>query len=290
MFRLEVGSGRASVPAYMTYRSHRTHTTYHMNQPGTEFEKLVEIIARLRSEGGCPWDREQTHDSIKPNLLEETYEVLEAIDNRDMDELRSELGDLLMQAVFHAQFASERGEFTIEDSLRSINEKLIRRHPHVFGETQVAGSDEVLHNWDEIKRGEKGYEKRTSILDGVPMAMPALARAMEISKKAARAGFEWPNLDAVMEKLEEEVGELKDELASGDRTRIFEEIGDLLFTVVNVARWTGADPEDALRVMIERFSRRFRKIEEAAREGGRSIERLTIQEMDAVWDRAKQEK
>lgn len=260
-----------------------------MNQPGKEFERLVEIIARLRGPDGCPWDREQTSESIKPNLLEESYEVLEAIDNADMPELCEELGDLMMQAVFHAQFASERGDFAIEDSLRSINEKLIRRHPHVFGETQVAGSDEVLHNWEEIKRSEKGYEKRTSALDGVPKAMPALARAMEISKKAAKAGFEWPDIDAVVDKLEEEVGELKEELASGDRHRIFEEVGDLLFTVVNVARWCSVDSEDALRVMIERFSARFRKIEEAARSSGRSIEEMTIHEMDAVWDRAKQE-
>lgn len=261
-----------------------------MTQPGKEFERLVEIIARLRGPDGCPWDREQTSKSIKPNLLEETYEVIEAIDNGDMPELCEELGDFVMQAVFHAQFAAERGDFNIEDSLRSINQKLIRRHPHVFGETQVAGSDEVLHNWEEIKRTEKGYEKRTSVLDGVPAAMPALARAMEISKKAAKAGFEWPNIDAVVEKMEEEVGELKDELAAGDQTRIFEEIGDLLFTVVNVARWSKVDPEDALRVMIERFSARFRKIEEAAGKSGRSIEDMTIEEMDAVWDRAKQGK
>jgi MazG family protein len=259
-----------------------------MAQPGNEFERLVEIIARLRAPDGCPWDREQTSESIKPNLLEETYEVLEAIDNRDSPELCEELGDLMMQAVFHAQFAAERGDFDIEDSLRSINEKLIRRHPHVFGDTDVACSEEVLHNWEEIKRREKGHEKRTSILDGVPKAMPALARAMEISKKAAKAGFEWPNIEAVVDKMEEEVGELKDELASGDQTRIFEEIGDLLFTVVNVARWCKVDPEDALRVMIERFSERFRKIEEAARQSGRSIEHMTIQEMDAVWNRAKQ--
>lgn len=261
-----------------------------MSQPGKEFDRLVEIIARLRGPDGCPWDREQTSESIKPNLLEEAYEVLEAIDNADMPELCSELGDFMMQAVFHAQFAAERGDFTIEDSLRSINEKLIRRHPHVFGETQVAGSDEVLHNWEEIKRTEKGYEKRTSVLDGVPSAMPALARAMEISKKAAKAGFEWPNIEAVVDKMEEEVGELKQELAAGDRTRIFEEIGDLLFTVVNVARWSKVDPEDALRVMIARFSARFRRIEDAARESGRSVEDMTIQEMDAVWDRVKQEK
>ncbi|MBP6965441.1 MAG: nucleoside triphosphate pyrophosphohydrolase [Armatimonadetes bacterium] len=260
-----------------------------MNRPGTEFEKLVEIIARLRGPDGCPWDREQTSESIKPNLLEETYEVLEAIDNRDPDELRSELGDLMMQAVFHARFSAERGEFDIGDSLRSINEKLIRRHPHVFGEAEVAGSDEVLHNWEEIKRAEKGNENRTSILDGVPKAMPALARAMEISKKAAKAGFEWPDLDAVVAKMEEETGELKAELAAGDRGRILEEIGDLLFTVVNVARWKGVDPEDALRVMVERFSDRFRRMERAARDAGRRIEDMSIAEMDAVWDRVKRE-
>jgi len=252
-----------------------------MSQPGKEFDRLVEIIARLRGPDGCPWDREQTSESIKPNLLEEAYEVLEAIDNADMPELCSELGDFMMQAVFHAQFAAERGDFTIEDSLRSINEKLIRRHPHVFADTEVVGSDEVLHNWEEIKRTEKGYEKRT--------AMPALARAMEISKKAAKAGFEWPDLDAVVAKMEEETGELKAELAAGDRGRILEEIGDLLFTVVNVARWKGVDPEDALRVMVERFSDRFRRMERAARDAGRRIEDMSIAEMDAVWDRVKRE-
>lgn len=260
-----------------------------MTQPGKEFERLVEIIARLRGADGCPWDREQTSESIKPNLLEETYEVLEAIDDRDMGGLRSELGDLMMQAVFHAQFAAERGDFDIEDSLRSINEKLIRRHPHVFGEVEVAGSDEVLHNWEEIKRTEKGNENRTSMLDGVPKAMPALARAMEISKKAAKAGFEWPDLDAVVAKTEEELGELKAELASGDRGRAFDEIGDLLFTVVNIARWTGVDAEDALRVMIARFSERFRRMEQASRDANRRIEDLSIEEMDAVWDRVKRE-
>ena len=255
---------------------------------GKAFEKLVEIIARLRSENGCPWDRQQTHESLKENLLEETYEVIDAIDARDMDELRSELGDLMMQIVFHAQLADERGQFDIEDSINSIAEKLIRRHPHVFGDAEVASSEEVLHRWAEIKAKEKGYENRTSVLDGVPNTLPALARAMEISKRAVKTGFEWPNLDAVIEKLEEEVDELKHELGTGNRERIEEEIGDLLFTIVNIARWTKVDPEDALRTMTKRFSERFKQIEEVARAGGKPIEEMTIEEMDALWNRAKE--
>ena len=259
-----------------------------MSDTGKAFEKLVEIIARLRSEDGCPWDRQQTHESLKGNLLEETYEVMDAIDSGDMAELRAELGDLMMQIVFHAQLADERGDFDIKDAMESIAEKLLRRHPHVFGEAEVASAEEVLHRWEEIKAGEKGFEKRVSILDGVPKTLPALARAMEISKRAVKAGFEWPNLDAVVEKLQEEVGELKDELRQGDRERIAEEIGDVLFTIVNVARWMKVDPEDALRAMTKRFADRFKQIEEAARAGGRPLQEMTLQEMDAVWDRAKQ--
>jgi len=255
---------------------------------GKAFEKLVEIIARLRSEDGCPWDRQQTHESLKGNLLEETYEVMDAIDARDMNELRAELGDLMMQIVFHARLADERGDFDIKDAIESIAEKLLRRHPHVFGEAEVASAEEVLHRWEEIKAGEKGFEKRVSVLDGVPKTLPALARAMEMSKRAVKAGFEWPNLDAVVEKLQEEVGELKDELRQGDRERIAEEIGDVLFTIVNVARWMKVDPEDALRAMTKRFADRFKRIEEAARAGGRPLQEMTLQEMDAVWDRAKQ--
>ena len=261
-----------------------------MSETGQAFEKLVEIMERLRGPEGCPWDREQTHESLKKYLLEETYETLEAIDSGDMSELCSELGDLMLQIAFHAQLAKERGNFDIEDSLDRINEKLLRRHPHVFGDAEVACAEEVLHQWDRIKMDEKGFERRASILDGVPKILPALARAMEVSKRAARAGFEWPSLDAVFAKQEEEVGELKDELHQGDTKRIAEEIGDLLFTIVNVARWTKVDPEDALRTMIERFTSRFVQIEEAAHAGGRSLEDLSMQEMDAVWDRAKQEK
>ncbi|HET6453428.1 MAG TPA: nucleoside triphosphate pyrophosphohydrolase [Armatimonadota bacterium] len=260
-----------------------------MSETGQAFEKLIEIMAGLRGPDGCPWDRQQTHESLKKYLLEETYETIEAIDSGDMGELCEELGDLMLQIAFHAQLARERGDFEIKDSLDSINEKLLRRHPHVFGETEVASAEEVIHQWDRIKMDEKGMETRASILDGVPKTLPALARAMEISKRAARAGFEWPSLDAVFAKLEEEVGELKDELHQRDTRRIAEEIGDLLFTIVNVARWTKVDPEDALRTMIERFNARFVQIEEAARAGGRSLEDLSMEEMDAVWDRAKQE-
>ena len=261
-----------------------------MSETGKAFEKLVEIMARLRSESGCPWDRQQTHESLKKYLLEETYETIDAIDSGDMDELRAELGDLMLQILFHAQLARERGQFDIKDSIENITEKLLRRHPHVFGEAEVASAEEVLHRWDEIKSGEQGFEKRVSILDGVPKTLPALARAMEMSKRAASAGFEWPDLDAVIEKLKEEIREFEEEAHTGDRERIAQEIGDLLFAVVNVARWTGVDPEDALRDMTKRFAARFSRIEEAARASGRLLEEMTIQEMDAVWDRAKQKK
>lgn len=256
---------------------------------GKDFEELVDIMSRLRGPGGCPWDREQTHESLKKYVIEETYEVVDAIDSGDMDELRDELGDLLLQVLFHAELAKEQGIFDIDDVIEGISSKLIRRHPHVFGDASVKCADEVLHRWEQIKLGEKGYEKRTSALDGVPSTLPALSRAMKISKKAAKTGFEWPNLDAVVDKLEEEVAELKHELHTGSTERIAEEIGDLLFTVVNVARWTKVDPEDALRAMTKRFADRFRCIEEAARESSRPIESMTIEEMDAIWDRAKQE-
>ncbi len=254
---------------------------------GKDFEKLVDIMARLRGPGGCPWDREQTHESIKGNLIEETYEAVDAIDAGDMDELRAELGDVLMQVVFHAQMAQERGDFDICDVIDGISEKLIRRHPHVFADATVECAEEVVDRWEQIKSAEKGFEHRISILDGVPKTLPALSRAMEISKRAAKAGFEWPNLAAVIDKLDEEVHELKQELDEGNRERAAEEIGDLLFTIVNVARWVKVDPEDALRAMTKRFATRFRRIEEVARESGKPIEAMTIHEMDQVWEQAK---
>lgn len=252
------------------------------------FEKLVDIMSRLRSEDGCPWDREQTHQTLKKYLIEESYEVIDAIDSNDMDELRGELGDLMLQVLFHAQIAKENGLFDINDVLEGINSKLLRRHPHVFGEAEVASAEEVLHRWEEIKRGEKGYEDRTSVLDGVPNTLPALSRAMEISKRAAKTGFEWPNIEAVMEKVEEEIAELKEELAEDDKQRTADEIGDLLFTIVNVARWKGIDPEDALRRMTKRFAERFRKIEKSASDSGRPLKEMSIHEMDDIWEKAKQ--
>lgn len=261
-----------------------------MGDVGDAFERLVNIMETLRGPLGCPWDREQTHNSLKKYLMEETCEVIDAIDNQDTEELRSELGDLLLQIVFHAQLAKEDGTFDIKDVIRGISSKLLHRHPHVFGESQVASAEEVLHRWEEIKAGEKGFEGRTSILDGVPRSLPALLRALEISRRAASVGFEWPNLGAVLDKLDEEVRELKYELEQGHEDSAAEEIGDLLFTLVNIARWLGANPEDSLRQMIDRFVERFKRIEEAARESGRRLEEMTIEEMDTVWNQAKQER
>jgi MazG family protein len=259
------------------------------NETGKAFEDLVAIVARLRGPGGCPWDREQTHDSLKKCLIEETYEVVDALDAHDMYELRGELGDLLLQIVFHAELASETEQFDIKDVIEAISEKLIRRHPHVFGETSVKDADEVVVRWEEIKSGEKGFEHRKSVLDGVPNTLPSLSRAMKISKRAAKVGFEWPTIEAVFEKMDEEIAELKHEVEHGTPERTSEEIGDLLFTVVNIARWSDVDPEDALRQMTKRFAHRFRKIEEVAKAEGRSVEDMTIEEMDAVWNRAKEE-
>jgi tetrapyrrole methylase family protein/MazG family protein len=260
-----------------------------MGEIGDKFEELVGIMHTLRKPGGCPWDREQTFDSLKEYVIEETYEVVDAIDAHDLDELRGELGDLMLQIVFQSELAEEQGDFDIKDVIEGISTKLIRRHPHVFGDTSVAGADEVVHRWEQIKRGEKGYEHRTSILDGVPRQLPALMLAMEISKRAAKAGFEWPRLDAVVDKLDEEVQELKAELHQDNRERISEELGDLLFTVVNIARWTKVHPEDALRAMTNRFSTRFRHIEAAANGAGKTLEEMSIEEMDAAWDQAKRE-
>ncbi|MCX8053220.1 MAG: nucleoside triphosphate pyrophosphohydrolase [Armatimonadetes bacterium] len=252
-----------------------------------EFKKLVETVAKLRSPEGCPWDRKQTHDSLKRYAIEETYEVVEAVDSGDEGRLKDELGDLLLQVLLHAQIASESGRFDIADVCRSIREKLHRRHPHVFSDTQVSGVEDVLVNWEKIKRCEPGYEDRESVLDGVPASLPALMRAAVMSRKAARTGFDWPDIHAIFGKLREEIGELEAAVDSNDPVHIKSEIGDLLFTVVNIARWADIDPEEALRDMLKRFAYRFGRIEERARETGRDIREMTIQEMDEVWDEAK---
>ena len=254
-----------------------------------DFDSLVAVMARLRDPvSGCPWDREQTHHSLRKYVIEEAYEVVEAIDGGDPSKLTEELGDLVLQVVFHAQLASEAGQFTISDVTRSIVEKLIRRHPHVFGDLNVSGSDQVLVNWEKIKRGEPGYEDRTSILDGIPPALPALMRALEVSKRVVKVGFEWPTVSEVLDKVEEEIRELRVEIAAGEITRAGDELGDLLFTLVNVARHLKIDPEDALRRMTQRFTARFHHIEEYASARGAAVSDLTLAEMETVWQSAKE--
>lgn len=260
------------------------------NRVTEEFGKLVETVARLRGPGGCPWDRQQTHDSLKRYVIEETYEVVEAIDSRDSARLQDELGDLMLQVLLHAQMASESGEFDIGAVCRSLREKLVRRHPHVFGEVEVEGVDEVLHNWEQIKRGEPGYEHRTSVLDGIPRSLPALMRAAKLSKRAAKTGFDWPDARAIVGKLREETTELEEALEADDPHRLRHEIGDLLFTVVNIARFQSIDPEESLREMLDRFQERFAAIEARAQESGRKLADMTLQEMDSVWEEAKRGK
>ncbi len=256
----------------------------------TSYEGLLEIMARLRNpEGGCPWDREQTPDSLRRYLLEEAYEVLEAIDSGDDGAYAEELGDLLLQVVFHAQLAREDGRFTMRDVIRAVTSKLVRRHPHVFGEVQVGSSEQVLANWAAIKKTEKGYETRESILDGVPRALPALMRAQEISRRAAKSGFEWGSIEGVFDKLAEEIAELREAIASGDANAVESEMGDLLFTAVNLARFQKVEAEDALGRMVERFSGRFRRIEEHARAQERVLTDLSQAEMEQVWQLAKRE-
>ncbi len=256
-----------------------------------DWTTLAGLMAKLRSPGGCPWDREQTHDSLRKYFIEETYEVIEAIESGDPDWLGEELGDVLLQVVFHAQLATEEGVFTLDDVIEKIVSKLVRRHPHVFGTVNVADSTEVLRNWDVIKKAEKAkntVDRRESLLDGVPQSLPALMRAMEISKRAVKVGFEWDSFADVLAKFDEEAAELKVELAnSSDKNKIAAELGDLLFTLVQIARWQKIDPEDALRQMLKRFTTRFQHIERRAAEQNRTMTDMTLTEMDTLWDEAK---
>ena len=259
---------------------------------GEKFTRLVEIMARLRAPGGCPWDREQTFDSIKPYLLEETYEVLDAVDARDWIGLREELGDLMLEAVFFAQMAAEAGHFRIEDSLDAVNEKLVRRHPHIFGTGTAKTPEEVKVRWDEIKAEEKrGAEKggaEKGLLDAVPRATPALVEAAQLTSRAAGVGFDWPSAEQVLEKLDEELGELAEARAAGaPRERIEDEVGDLLFVIVNLARFLKVDPEQALRGTNRKFRERFGYVERKLKEQGRTVAGATLEEMDALWEQAK---
>jgi MazG family protein len=248
---------------------------------GAAFARLVELMERLRAPGGCPWDREQSFDTIKPYLLEETYEVMDAIDARDWKGLAEELGDLLLQPVFFAQMAAEAGHFDIADSLEAINSKLVRRHPHVFGEGDARTADDVKRVWDEIKAEEKPRPK--GLLAGVPSSVPALVEAQQIASRAAGAGFDWENIGQVFEKLDEEIGELKAAPPDG----VEGEVGDLLFVVVNLARFLQVDPEQALRRTNAKFRRRFAHVEEGLRAQGKTPQQATIHEMEALWQDAK---
>ena len=252
------------------------------------FEELVSIMTRLRSPTGCPWDREQTHQTLRPYLIEEAYEVLDALDNRDDGDFRDELGDLLLQVVFHAQIATEEQRFDIDDVARAINDKLVRRHPHVFGNIRADTADEVLTNWEKIKREEKGGKSRKSVLDGLPASMPALLHAYRIQEKVARVNFDWDDVKAVLLKVSEEIDEVSKALEQGDKKHIEEEMGDLLFSMVNLSRHLNVPPEDALRRSNDKFMRRFRYIEAALELRGENLERATFEELDALWEEAKQ--
>jgi len=260
---------------------------------GEKFAELVQLIARLRAPGGCPWDREQTHESLKPMMLEEAYEVVEAIDEGDDEELIGELGDLLLQVVFHSQIADEESRFTIGEVIERISTKMIRRHPHVFGEDTAQTSDEVLRNWEAIKEAElqeKGKKDDDgSMLDSVSTRLPAVMEAFQMTTKVSRVDFDWPDVPSVLEKLDEEVEELKEAVASEqpNHQEIAGEVGDLLFVAVNVARLLGVDPESALKTSNRKFRRRFRYIEDRLREQGRKPADSDHIEMDAMWDEAK---
>ncbi|MGA2101763.1 MAG: nucleoside triphosphate pyrophosphohydrolase [Candidatus Sulfotelmatobacter sp.] len=303
-----------------------------MPTTGERFERAVAIMERLRAPGGCPWDREQTFDSIKPYTLEETYEVLEAIDNRDWPELAGELGDLLLQVLFYAEMAKEQSSFSIDDVIDRLSTKLINRHPHVFAGAKADTSDEVKRNWDALKREEKKLEaekkrqnaeaegeipaapkdEKHSVLAGVSSAMPSLMEAHKLSSRAAQAGFDWPNIDGLFDKLHEETDELREQLkefpAPGPRpqgrgvassgrtavpedlqTRLEEEVGDLFFVLVNIARYLALDAESALRKTNRKFKRRFQWMEARLSESGRSADEASTEELESLWQQAKSE-
>jgi len=257
--------------------------------PGSLFERLLEIMSQLRGPGGCPWDREQTPDSLKPYLIEEAYELLEAIDAVDPAAMREELGDLLFQTVFHAEIATERGEFTMADLLGGLIDKMVSRHPHVFAGARVGTPDEALAQWEAIKGREKARDGRPrSLLDGVPRALPALTRAQRLQSKASRASFDWPHARAAWDKVEEETREAALALAAGDARQFGEELGDVLFSLVNVARLSAIDAEDALQQANEKFRRRFGEMEADFVARGRSVRDASPDELEQAWETAKE--
>jgi MazG family protein len=252
---------------------------------GTRFVSLLSLMARLRAEGGCPWDREQTRASLRPYVIEEAYEVVQAIDEGSRDHLVEELGDLLFQVVFHSQLGAEAGEFTMDDVVAQVCDKMTRRHPHVFGDREVADSREALAQWEQIKREEAGSSG--SALDGVPASLPALLRAQRLQSKAARVGFDWTGWPDAWSKVGEEVAEVQEALAGGNDARVADELGDLLFSIVNVARLRGMDAEDCLRRASEKFTRRFGKVETEMKAAGRTVTGASAADLDQAWEAVK---
>jgi len=254
------------------------------------FNDLVELMAKLRGPDGCPWDCKQTTGSLKPFLIEECYEVVDALDEGSPDKVKEELGDLLFQIIFHARIAEENNQFTIHDVISTNIEKMTRRHPHVFGNERLTTDKDVLANWEEIKKKEKGYEERKSILEGVPRDLPSLLRAHSLQERAARVGFDWSRIDEALPKLDEEMAEFKMSLKKKDAAGIEEELGDIFFMLVNISRFLGVNPEEALRKTISKFIFRFRYIEEHAANAGRSLAEMTLDELETLWQESKGKK
>ncbi|WP_078429482.1 nucleoside triphosphate pyrophosphohydrolase [Alkalihalobacterium alkalinitrilicum] len=254
-----------------------------------DFQKLREVIATLRGPDGCPWDQEQTHETLKPFLLEEAYEVLEAIDEQDDDHLVEELGDVLLQVMLHAQIGEDDGWFTIDDVICSITEKMIRRHPHVFSGQNAIDAAEVVANWEEIKRKEKSEEKRVSILDGIPKSLPALLKAFELQKKAAKVGFDWEDAAPMWMKLQEEISEFFSELKVNNTEKMKKEFGDILFVLINLARYYKINPEEALHMTNKKFSSRFQVIEDELTKQGLTFSDVTLEQLDEIWEKSKEE-
>ena len=261
-----------------------------MSDAGKSMERLLEVMRRLRAPDGCPWDREQTHETLKSDLIEEAYEVIDAIEGGNVSHLEEELGDLLLQVVFHSEISKENGHFEFSDVANGIIEKLERRHPHVFGDVEVSGTGEVLQNWDEIKKSEqKDNNKVASIVSGIPKHLPALQKAHQVQKRAARAGFDWKHIDDVFDKLHEEIEEVKDAINRAHEEDIRAELGDLLFSVVNVSRFLGHNPEELLNHNVKKFVRRFQFVEDRVHASGRGFKEFSLEELDAFWDEAKRD-
>ena len=253
------------------------------------FDRLVDVVAMLRSKNGCPWDLAQTHESLKADLIEEAYELIEAIDAKVPKKICDELGDLLMQVMLHSQIATDRNEFSVDEVIENLTEKLVRRHPHVFGSVVATDENEVLENWEEIKRGEDGNKDRKSSLDGIPHSLPSLQRAEKIQKKASRAGFDWDTTEDVLPKLQEEIDEIEESIRNDDIAEIEMEIGDLFFSVVNLCRFLNVQPEEALRKSTRKFADRFQRMETTLERTNKTFKDYDLSTLDQIWEQVKQQ-